>query len=167
MEATGWAVVDETLGDFFGLNDSKYQWAVDEYFKEHEQVRPPTPLQRMCSTSRSNALQASTTVASARTDARLACARGAEQKERRRELRKAAKAAKAAAEASARLRAACETEPGTEAERVERRCGWCHKAWLERASAARASTPADPRTPPEGKSSDVRMGVDSLPLPLS
>jgi hypothetical protein len=44
-------VVDETLGDFFGLNDSKYQWAVDEYFKQHEQVAGPSLPQLMLALS--------------------------------------------------------------------------------------------------------------------
>eukprot|EP00959_Pyramimonas_sp_CCMP1952_P262078 5480260-Pyramimonas_sp.AAC.3 len=30
--------MEEFLADFFGLNDSKYQWAVDEYFKTEEEV---------------------------------------------------------------------------------------------------------------------------------
>mmetsp|Transcript_16600 Transcript_16600/g.22899 ORF Transcript_16600/g.22899 Transcript_16600/m.22899 type:complete len:113 (-) Transcript_16600:198-536(-) len=33
----GWEYFEEHLADFFGLNDSKYQWAVDEYFREHEE----------------------------------------------------------------------------------------------------------------------------------
>jgi len=42
----GWEVVDETLADFFGLNDSKYQWAVDEYFREHEEKQKRKEVRR-------------------------------------------------------------------------------------------------------------------------
>ena len=113
---TGWAVVDETLGDFFGLNDSKYQWAVDEYFKEHEQVRG-LPLPHLISCLLSVVAKAlrrrtATPAARMRTDAdhrRTAgglC--GSVQKERRRELRRAKKAAKAAAEVRLRLAFCCD-----------------------------------------------------------
>mmetsp|Transcript_35859 Transcript_35859/g.78286 ORF Transcript_35859/g.78286 Transcript_35859/m.78286 type:complete len:134 (-) Transcript_35859:385-786(-) len=33
----GYHTLEELLADFFGLNDSKYQWAIDEYFKEEEE----------------------------------------------------------------------------------------------------------------------------------
>mmetsp|Transcript_3989 Transcript_3989/g.6825 ORF Transcript_3989/g.6825 Transcript_3989/m.6825 type:complete len:128 (+) Transcript_3989:82-465(+) len=29
--------LEETLADLFGLNDSKYQWAIDEYFQQEEE----------------------------------------------------------------------------------------------------------------------------------
>lgn len=36
---SGWNIVDEKLADFFGLNESKYQWAVDEYYYQKQLVR--------------------------------------------------------------------------------------------------------------------------------
>ena len=31
--------MEEHLADCFGLNDSKYQWAVDEYYMQQKQAR--------------------------------------------------------------------------------------------------------------------------------
>ncbi|BBN17825.1 hypothetical protein MPTK1_7g17160 [Marchantia polymorpha subsp. ruderalis] len=40
-------VAEEHIANFFGLNDSKYQWAVDEYMKQQlsgdATVRPKSP----------------------------------------------------------------------------------------------------------------------------
>lgn len=36
--SSGWNVVDEKLADLFGLNESKYQWAVDEYYYQKQMV---------------------------------------------------------------------------------------------------------------------------------
>jgi hypothetical protein len=38
----GYHNLEETLADLFGLNDSKYQWAIDEYFQQEEEVRIAT-----------------------------------------------------------------------------------------------------------------------------
>mmetsp|Transcript_2866 Transcript_2866/g.3224 ORF Transcript_2866/g.3224 Transcript_2866/m.3224 type:complete len:124 (+) Transcript_2866:109-480(+) len=35
-----WEVIDEHLADLFGLNESKYQWAVDEvYYQQREEEK--------------------------------------------------------------------------------------------------------------------------------
>ena len=38
------SVVEEHLADCFGLNESRYQWAVDEHYYRQRQARGRTPL---------------------------------------------------------------------------------------------------------------------------
>ena len=51
-----WDVADEHLANFFGLNESKYEWAVREYYyqKRVEQEEANLAMEKeVCSVSRS------------------------------------------------------------------------------------------------------------------
>jgi len=49
---TAWDVADEHLANLFGLNQSKYEWAVQEYYwqkrQEDEQVKQAETRSQVC-----------------------------------------------------------------------------------------------------------------------